>query len=258
LLPPPVVYKSGQILYQNEDLFKKNSHELSSFRGKAIAYIFQDPMSSLNPTMKIGKQILEALAKKSKERVLEILKEVGLFSEKYDLYPHELSGGQRQRAMIAIALAMNPKILIADEPTTALDVTIQAQILKLLKKIEKERKMSIIFISHDLKVVGSLADRILVMYGGRIIEEGSTASVMQDPKHPYTRLLLLSIPKISESRDCLHAIEGIPPDRTEEILGCIFEPRCPDRLACCKSKQPPFLNLEKKRVACWLYHASAS
>lgn len=244
----------GQILYQKEDLFKKSAKELRAFRGNSFAYIFQDPLSSLTPTMKIGHQILEGLKIKSKDKVIQLLKEVGL-ENMFDLYPHQLSGGQRQRVMIAIALACDPKILIADEPTTALDVTIQAQILDLFKTIQK-KGMSIIFISHDLKIICSIAHRIIVLYGGRILEEAKKENLIQNPLHPYTQLLFLSIPKLSESKDHLHTIEGSLPDLSKPIEGCIFASRCPKRKEICFSKSPPFSNKDEHKVACWSYENS--
>lgn len=257
LLPsPPTIYQEGAVLYLGQNLFDMKPRELRLFRGKIISYVFQDPMSSLTPTMKVGKQILEALENKSKESVFDLLKEVGLDPQIYHYYPHELSGGQRQRIMIAIALAHNPKILIADEPTTALDVTIQAQILELLKKIQAARKMSIIFISHDLKIVAAFAHRILVIYGGKIIEEAPSLDLMHSPKHPYTKLLILSIPKISNLNESLYSIQGSPPDLTDKINGCVFAPRCLKSSKLCFEKKPSLLTLDKNRkVACWLYDA---
>lgn len=258
LLPsPPLNYIDGEIIFEGTDLFNKTEKELMSYRGSKIGYIFQDPMTSLNPTMKIGKQILEALkGSKSKEIVYSLLHEVGISNpiERFSQYPHELSGGQRQRIMIAIALAMNPKILIADEPTTALDVTIQSQILFLLKRIQKNRNTSIILISHDLKVVASLADRIIVMYAGKIIEEGSCSKLIQSPKHPYTKLLILSVPTLTTSTFRLHSIKGTPPDLLSIPAGCSFAERCPYAKKLCFELEPPLNNInDDQKAACWLH-----
>lgn len=259
LLPsPPLEYLNGEIVFEGEDLFPKKEKELIPYRGNKIAYIFQDPMTSLNPTMKVGKQILEALKKdKFKEKVYSLLSEVGINnpSLRYNQYAHELSGGQRQRIGIAIALAMDPKVLIADEPTTALDVTIQSQILNLLKNIQKKRNTSIIFISHDLKIVASLADRIIVMYGGKIIEEGLCNELIKNPKHPYTKLLILSIPRINATRSHrLHTIEGVPPDLSSITTGCSFANRCKQAKKICYKLQPPYFQInDNQKAACWIY-----
>jgi oligopeptide transport system ATP-binding protein len=256
LLPsPPLLYIDGEILFEKIDLFKKSAKELMPFRGSKIAYIFQDPMTSLNPTMCIGKQVLEALKKnKSKKAVYSLLKEVGINNphERFQQYPHELSGGQRQRVMIAIAIASDPKILVADEPTTAIDVTIQAQILALLKKIQKSRNTSIIIISHNLKVVASLADRILVMYAGKIVEEGISEKLLQAPTHPYTKLLLLSVPALFTEKHRLHSIEGSPPDLLYLPSGCSFAERCPYAHRSCFEKDPPLSHInDSQMAACW-------
>jgi len=258
LLPsPPLNYVDGMVLFEGTDLFNKTEKELMTYRGSKIGYIFQDPMTSLNPTMKVGKQILEAIkGSKSKEGVHALLQEVGISSpiERYNNYPHELSGGQRQRIMIAIALAMNPQILIADEPTTALDVTIQSQILFLLKRIQKNRNTSIILISHDLKVVASLSDRIIVMYAGKIIEEGSSIKLIQSPKHPYTKLLILSVPTLTTNTLRLHNIKGTPPDLSSIPLGCAFAERCPFAKKLCFEIEPPLTQInDTQKAACWLH-----
>jgi oligopeptide transport system ATP-binding protein len=255
LLPsPPAKYIKGRILFEGIDLFLTPPKKLLPFRGKKIAYIFQDPMTSLNPTMKIGKQLLEV--EKDKKKVYELLESVGIRNVNYRFsqYPFELSGGQRQRVMIAIALAMKPKILIADEPTTALDVTIQAQILKLLKQIQKKINTSIIFISHDIKVVANLADRILVMYGGEIIEEGPSKELIENPRHPYSKLLLESIPDLSSKNKKLKTIKGTPPDLLNLKNHCYFAKRCPFAKKKCFEKNPPFFNLKNNQKSkCWLY-----
>jgi oligopeptide transport system ATP-binding protein len=249
LLPPNAEY-SGQILFLNEDLFLKTKKEMRTYRGSKISYVFQDPMTSLNPTMKIGKQIMEALLIKNKEKVFELLSLVNISNPKmrFSQYPHELSGGQRQRVGIAIALAGNPQILIADEPTTALDVTVQSEILSLLKDLQKKLSMSILFISHDLKIVCSIANRIIVMYAGRIVEEGESKAIINSPKHPYTQLLLRSVPTLKTEK--MFSIDGFLKEVT--LPGCPFYPRCPFAKAICKENEPPFF-LKEQKVACWLY-----
>ena len=256
---------SGHIYYKNKDLLALSENELREFRGKEIAMIFQDPIASLNPTMKIGKQIKESILQKyphisKKEalnRVLELLQLVGIPSpEKMALtYPHELSGGMRQRVMIAISLAAEPKILIADEPTTALDVTIQAEILDLLKRLQEKLGMSIIFITHDMSLVAGFCSQILVMYGGRIVEKDQTFSLFESPKHPYTKRLLESIPRLDlKKRDPLIPIEGSPPNLTSSFSGCRFCPRCFHAMNVCNEKNPPNMETdEKSSVSCWLY-----
>lgn len=253
LSSPPAKYSGGEIIFEDEDLLKKREKDLINYRGKKIGYIFQDPMTSLNPTMRVGRQILESA--KSKERVFELLRLVGIEErKKYYQYPHELSGGERQRVMIAIALASDAKLLIADEPTTALDVTIELRIINLLKDIQKKLNTSIIFISHDLKIVANLADRILVMYAGEKVEEGKTADVIERAKHPYTKLLLQSIPRLFEKSKRLKAIEGNPPSLIKRNLLCPFLDRCPYKMKICREKKPPFFQFEKEQKAlCWLY-----
>lgn len=244
---------SGEALFLGEDLLKKSLSDLSSYRGSQIAYIFQDPMSSLNPTMKIGNQIMEALPKKSSAMVYDLLTSVGISNPKlrFSQYPHELSGGQRQRIMIAIALAMKPKLLIADEPTTALDITVQSEILALLKDFQKNLGMSIIFISHDLKIVSSLASRILVMYSGEVVEEGSSEQIINEPKHPYTKLLLKSIPTLAAKN--LYSISGVPPEFSALPHGCSFCSRCPCPKEKCFKTKPLFFTIKDHKAACWQY-----
>lgn len=263
LLPsPPLNYLNGEIIFEGTDLFKMSEKELIAYRGSKIGYIFQDPGSALNPTMKVGKQILEAIKEgKSKEKVYSLLNEVGISNpiERFSQFPHELSVGLRQRIMIAIALAMNPTILIADEPTTSLDVTIQSQILFLLKRIQKNRNTSIILISHDLKVVASLADRIIVMYAGKVIEEGSSAKLIQNPKHPYTKLLILSVPTLNTNALRLHSIRGTPPDLLSIPKGCAFAERCPFAKKLCFEVEPPLRKInDHQKAACWLQSKEGS
>ncbi len=237
LIPqPPGIYESGQILFNGRDLVPLTDKEMSKVRGNEIAMIFQDPMTSLNPTMKVGRQITEVILQhkkvskdEAKKRAIELLTQVGIppFPEKrYNQYPHEFSGGMRQRVVIAIALAADPKLLIADEPTTALDVTIQAQILELMKEIQKNSKTSIIFITHDLGVVANIADRVAVMYAGQIVEYGTVNDIFYNPKHPYTWGLLGSMPDLDNDTDeLLRTIPGSPPDLTNPPKGDAFAAR---------------------------------
>jgi oligopeptide transport system ATP-binding protein len=255
---------SGKIFYQGENLLDKSEKEMRKIRGKEIGMIFQDPMNSLNPTMKIGKQIVEGYRlhypKISKHQAvikgIELLTEVGIPQPKsrFNQYPHELSGGMRQRIMIAIAMIPSPRILIADEPTTALDVTIQAQILGLLQEIKKKENMSIILITHDFSIVAGFCNHVLVMYAGEIIENATVDQLFASPKHPYTKRLIRAIPRIDlPARDNLFMIRGAPPDLSLEIKGCSFAPRCPYSLPICKEKSPPSTSVEQGHsVNCWL------
>ena len=259
------IIESGTIIYKGEDLLKKTKKEMRAIRGKEISMIFQDPMTSLNPTMKIGKQVGEGYRlhhpQKSKlevyRHVIQLLIQVGIPQpeERYHQYPHELSGGMRQRVMIAIAISCNPSILLADEPTTALDVTIQSQILKLLKKIQQDKNMSIILITHDFSIVANFCDRILVMYAGKVIEEAPVIELFESPKHPYTKELLNAVPRLDlENQNKLNAIEGLPPDLSISSLGCAFEPRCSSKMTCCKNTPPSFVKTTANHlVKCHLF-----
>lgn len=257
--------ESGQILYKNEDLLTKSERQMRSVRGKEISMIFQDPMTSLNPTMKIGSQIAEgyrlhhpkATQEEVYTRVIELLNQVGIPQPeaRYNQYPHELSGGMRQRVMIAIAMIAKPHILIADEPTTALDATIQAQILELLKAIQKKENMSIIFITHDFSIVSNFCDRVLVMYAGEIIEHATVDQLFKSPKHPYTRRLLHSIPRLDTPiGKSLYSIQGSPPDLAFVSPGCSFAKRCPHAEGRCQTQKPDCFPVEENHCAsCWLY-----
>lgn len=262
---PSALMEGGEVFYQGKDIFSISEKEMRSIRGKEIGIIFQDPMTSLNPTMKIGKQILESLLKhephlsynQGYERTLNLLSLVGIPQSdiRFSQYPHELSGGMRQRVMIALALAPSPKVLIADESTTALDVTIQAQILQLLKEIQEKTNTSILFITHDLSIVSGFCDKVIVMYAGKIIETASVEDLFKQPKHPYTKRLLESIPRLDLPFDHpLKPIQGSPPDLSLIINGCSFEPRCPYPLKICRKQTPPLFNIkESRKSACW-YH----
>ena len=257
--------KGGEILFHGTDLLKKTEKEMQSVRGKDIAMIFQDPMTSLDPTMKIGMQIAEPLIKhkhvekkKALAQALEILKLVGIkdAEKRIDDYPHQFSGGQRQRIVIAIALVCYPEILIADEPTTALDVTIQAQILDLMKELQAKIETSIIFITHDLGVVAGMADRVAVMYAGQIIEYGTVDEIFYNPQHPYTWGLLNSMPTLDSTK--LEAIPGTPPDLLDPPKGDAFAARNPYAMKIDAEKQPPFFKVsETHYAATWLLHPDA-
>lgn len=269
LIPmPPGKIKNGQILFNGVDLVHKTEKEMESIRGREISMIFQDPMTSLNPTMKVGAQITEVLLKHQKmekkaaiARAIELLQLVGISKpeRRINQYPHEFSGGMRQRVMIAIALAANPKLLIADEPTTALDVTIQAQILELMKKLQQKMGTSIIFITHDLGVVANVADRVAVMYAGQIVEMGTVDEIFYDPRHPYTWGLLASMPTVdSDGQGELAAIPGSPPDLMNPPVGDAFAARNQYALAIDFEKEPPMFQVSDTHFAkTWLLHPDA-
>ncbi|HHK9551995.1 ABC transporter ATP-binding protein [Enterobacter sichuanensis] len=252
----------GSIRFQNEDLAQKTPAQMRDIRGNEIAMIFQDPMTALNPVLTIGKQMAEILMrnkglskKAAKAAAIAMLQQVGIAEaeRRYDQYPHEFSGGMRQRVMIAIALSCNPKLLIADEPTTALDVTIQAQILRLLKSLQQQTQTAILLITHDLGVVAQVCSRVVVMYGGLVMEEGSVEDIFYRPAHPYTRGLLASLPRPDEENQRLSPIEGSPPGLLNPPPGCPFAERCPKRMPQCE-RQPAFYSAgEGHRAACWLW-----
>ena len=268
LIQHPGRIKSGEIIFQNEDLLKKSPKQLMKIRGNKIAMIFQDPMSSLNPVFRIGNQIVETIRthqdislKAARKRAVELLEMVGIPSPEKRLnnYPHEFSGGMRQRAMIAMALACKPELLIADEPTTALDVTIQAQILSLIKEIKEKEDTTVILVTHDLGVVAELCSKVIVMYGGLIMEEGTAADIFYRSSHPYTVGLLKSVPKISKNeKKRLIPIEGTPPDLVNVKPGCPFAQRCPHTMEICLEELPEKFNVSEGHAsACWLCHPDA-
>ncbi|AGK52733.1 ABC transporter ATP-binding protein [Bacillus sp. 1NLA3E] len=269
LIPmPPGKIKGGQILFNGDDIVPKTDKQMEKIRGKEISMIFQDPMTSLNPTMKVGRQIMEVLLKHqnmstaaAKQRAVELLHLVGIpmAERRVNQYPHEFSGGMRQRAMIAIALAASPKLLIADEPTTALDVTIQAQILELMKDLQNKMETSIIFITHDLGVVANVADRVAVMYAGKIVELGTVDEIFYDPRHPYTWGLLASMPSLdNHEKTELAAIPGTPPDLTNPPIGDAFAARNPYALAIDFEEEPPLYQISETHFAStWLLHPDA-
>lgn len=252
----------GKILYKGTDLTTLKKNDWTKIRGSEISMIFQDPLTSLNPLLKIGDQITEAITShkkmsksETKKRCLEIIAKVGVpHPEKiYHAYPHTLSGGMRQRIMIAIALVSQPNILIADEPTTALDVSIQAQILYLMKDLAKEFDTGIIFITHDLGVVAEMADRVMVMYAGQVIEEGDVYSLFKNPKHPYTKGLIASTPTFQQEKEMLNTIEGVVPSPGNMPIGCRFYSRCAKAFGKCKTEMPPTFRVDNRHVRCWLY-----
>lgn len=259
--------KSGQILFDGKDLAKLTDKQMQKIRGKEISMIFQDPMTSLNPTMTIGKQIMEPIIKhqklskaEAKGKAIDILRLVGIPrpEERFKQYPHQFSGGMRQRVVIAIALACNPKVLIADEPTTALDVTIQAQILELMKDLQKKIDTSIIFITHDLGVVANVADRVAVMYGGKIVEIGTVDEIFYNPKHPYTWGLISSMPDMDTKETELYAIPGSPPDLLNPPKGDAFAPRNEYAMKIDLEQEPPMFKVsETHYAATWLLHPDA-
>ena len=264
LLPIGGRIDSGTVLLGGKDSTHYTEKQMRDVRGAEISMIFQDPLTSLNPTMTVGKQITEMLMlhkpgmtkEQRKERAIELLGMVGIPNptERFDQYPHQFSGGMRQRVMISIALACEPKILIADEPTTALDVTIQAQILDLMKELQKKINTSIIIITHNLGVVASVADRVLVMYGGKFAEVGDLDEVFYDMKHPYTKGLMESIPILHSEDQDLYSIPGSPPDLVKPPVGCPFAPRCNECLKVCKLYPPKTHSFSEKHMAtCWLY-----
>ncbi|KFL44275.1 peptide ABC transporter ATP-binding protein [Lysinibacillus sp. BF-4] len=269
LIPqPPGIYASGEILFDGKDLVKLTEKQMTKIRGNDIAMIFQDPMTSLNPTMKVGRQITEVILQhrsmprsEAKQKAIQLIDQVGIpFPEKrYNQYPHEFSGGMRQRIVIAIALAADPKLLIADEPTTALDVTIQAQILELMKEIQKTSKTSIIFITHDLGVVANVADRVAVMYAGQIVEYGTVNDIFYNPKHPYTWGLLGSMPDLdNDAEELLHTIPGSPPDLTHPPKGDAFAARNEFAMAIDYEQEPPMFQVSDTHFAkTWLLHPDA-
>jgi len=260
---PPGEITSGQALYRGRDLFKVSENEMEHIRGKEIAMIFQDPMTALNPVLTIHRQLCEPLRvhlgmneEAARERAIELLEQVGIPDpvKRIDAYPHQFSGGMRQRAMIAMSLACAPSLLIADEPTTALDVTIQAQIVELVKRLRDELCMAIIWITHDLGVVAGLAERVLVMYAGFIVEEASVDDIYEQPLHPYTLALLAALPRIDKRRhQRLKSIPGAPPNLLVAPHGCPFAARCEYTFERCLAETPPLeMIAPHHKIACWL------
>ncbi|SDM66527.1 peptide/nickel transport system ATP-binding protein [Fictibacillus solisalsi] len=263
LISDPGKIVGGEILFNGEDLTRLSNKQMRKIRGNKISMIFQEPLTSLNPVFTIGSQISEAIRlhqnvnkEEAKEKAIVMLKKVGIprAEKHYYSFPHLLSGGMRQRVMIAIALSCNPQLLIADEPTTALDVTIQAQILLLMKQLSTEYQTSIIIITHDLGLVAEMADRVVVMYAGQIVEQNNVYELFKNPKHPYTKGLLNSIPKIHQLKDQLESIEGNVPIPSQLPAGCKFHPRCAAALEKCRFQDPPLFQAKQgAEVRCWLH-----
>ena len=263
LIPEPGKIVSGRILFRGRDVTKMDDEEIREFRGNDVAMIFQDPMTSLNPVTKVGFQIQEAMTAHSrftpqlaKTRVIELLKRVRVpaAESRVNDYPHQFSGGMRQRAMIAMGLSNEPALLIADEPTTALDVTVQAQIIQLMKQLNRELGTAMMLITHNMALIASLCERVVVMYAGRIVEEGPVEQIFKSPQHPYTWSLLRSVPRVDESRkDRLVSIKGLPPDLTKPPPGCKFHPRCPFVVDKCKVDEPSLDEVAVNQLArCWV------
>lgn len=255
---PPGKILSGKITFEGKDLLTLSEDEMRMIRGNKISMIFQDPMTSLNPVMTVGEQIAEVIEiheqlgkEKSFEKAKEMLELVGIPGARANDFPHQFSGGMKQRVVIAIALACNPKLLIADEPTTALDVTIQAQVLDLMNDLKEKFKTAMILITHDLGVVAQVCDKVAIMYAGEIVEAGSLIDVFENPKHPYTYGLFGSIPSLDEECDRLKPIQGLMPDPTNLPSGCKFHPRCPHATELCSKEQPRVIEIEKgHKVRC--------
>jgi len=263
LVPEPGRITSGRILFHGRDVTKMDDEEIRDFRGNDVAMIFQDPMTSLNPVTKVGFQIEEAMtahnrfsASMAKTRVVELLKRVRVpaAETRVNDYPHQFSGGMRQRAMIAMGLSNEPSLLIADEPTTALDVTVQAQIIQLMKQLNRELGTAMMLITHNMALVASLCQRVVVMYAGRVVEEGPVDQIFKSPQHPYTWSLLRSVPRVDEARkDRLVSIRGLPPDLTNPPPGCKFHPRCPFVVDRCRVEEPSLGEVATNQVArCWV------
>ena len=266
---PPGKIVEGEILFRKNgktvELHKLNpkGKEYRSIRGKEIAMIFQEPMTSLNPVFTIGYQIMEAIMlhqkvskREARQKAIEMLRQVGIPEpeQRVDEYPHQLSGGMRQRAMIAMALSFNPSLLIADEPTTALDVTIQAQVLDLMQDLKRKFRAAIMLITHDLGVVAEMCEEVVVMYLGKVVERAKVRPIFHEPKHPYTQGLLKSIPSLATKKKRLDPIKGVVPDPLNAPPGCPFNPRCPHAIEICRQEMPPLKEVETDHdVACWLY-----
>lgn len=254
---------NGSIHFNGHDLTKMSESEIRKIRGKQMAMIFQEPMTSLNPVLKIGKQLMEAIEmhlklpkNESKHHAIQMLKSVGIGRAEEIIYeyPHQLSGGMRQRVMIAMAMACHPNLLIADEPTTALDVTIQAQILELMKKLKEENETAILLITHDLGVVAEMCDRVVVMYAGQVVEEADVFELFASPKHPYTKGLIASVPKIGDNKEVLESINGQVPSPQNMPNGCKFAPRCNQAMSICHQESPPTVKISAtSQCSCWLY-----
>jgi peptide/nickel transport system ATP-binding protein len=261
LLEPPGRIASGEVLLEGQRIDNLNNDQLRHIRGRKIGAIFQDPLTSLNPLYSVGKQLTETIQAhlpvsnaEARKRAIDLLKDTGIpaAEQRIDHYPHQFSGGMRQRVVIALALAAEPKLIVADEPTTALDVSIQAQIISLLKNICKNRGAAVMLITHDMGVIAETCDRVAVMYAGRIVEIGPVHEVINHPAHPYTAGLMASIPDITQDREYLNQIDGAMPRLNAIPTGCAFNPRCPKLFDRCKIERPELVNAGATRAACWL------
>jgi len=263
LVPEPGQITNGRIFYGEQDVVQMTDEEIREFRGNEVAMIFQDPMTSLNPVLRVGFQVEEAMAahqrftrKQAKERVVPLMTRVRIpaVEQRVRDYPHQFSGGMRQRAMIAMGVSNEPSLLIADEPTTALDVTVQASIIELVRELSRELGASVILITHNMALIASLCQRVIVMYAGRIVEEGPTRAIFKNPQHPYTWSLLRSIPRVDETtKEKLISIRGLPPDLSKPPPGCKFHPRCRFRVDRCFTEEPPLEEVGPGQLArCWV------
>jgi peptide/nickel transport system ATP-binding protein len=261
LMRPPGEIVSGKIVLDGEDLIRKNEREMRRVRGPKVSMIFQDPMTSLNPLIRLDRHFLETIRAHEKNvsdkdalaRVGRLVEHLGISASRLTEFPHELSGGMRQRIMIGLSLILNPKLIIADEPTNSLDVIVEAHFLDLLKRLQEEYRLTILLITHNMGIVAQLADRVAVMYAGRIIEEGRVMDLFGKPLHPYTRGLLSSIPNIQIDQMHLYTMPGSPPDLTDPPPGCPFHPRCPQRMKICDKERPIGISANGRAVECFLY-----
>jgi oligopeptide/dipeptide ABC transporter ATP-binding protein len=261
LIDPPGRILAGQVRFQGRDLLAFTDHEMRQMRGAAISMIFQDPLTSLNPAFTIGRQLIDVIIthqhvgrREARRRAVDVLSLVGIPSPERRLasYPHEFSGGMRQRVLIGMAVACRPKLLIADEPTTALDVTIQAQVIALIRRVREELGLAVLFITHNLDLVAEFCDRVAVMYAGAIMEEGPVEALFADARHPYTRALIRCVPRLAARSGSFTSIDGVPPSLGAVIPGCPFEPRCPSAVERCATTPPEDRRLGERRVACWV------
>jgi len=262
LLEPPGRIASGQILLQGERIDNLNHQQMRHIRGRRIGAVFQDPLTSLNPLFTVGRQLVETIQThlgldnaKARQRAIDLLKDTGIpaAEQRIDHYPHQFSGGMRQRVVIALALAAEPQLIVADEPTTALDVSIQAQIIQLLRSVCKSRGAAVMLVTHDMGVIAETCDRVAVMYAGRIIEIGPVHEVINQPAHPYTSGLMASIPDMEQERERLSQIDGAMPRLTAIPQGCAFNPRCPNRFERCMQERPDLMPASATQAACWLH-----
>ena len=267
LLEPPGMVAGGQILLEGQRIDQLNADQMRHIRGRKIGAIFQDPLTSLNPLYTIGRQLTETILahlpvspKEARQRAIDLLKDTGISAaeERINHYPHQFSGGMRQRVVIALALAAEPQLIVADEPTTALDVSIQAQIIGLLKKVCKDRGAAVMLITHDMGVIAETCDRVAVLYAGRVAEIGPVHEVINHPAHPYTAGLMASIPDMDSDRERLNQIDGAMPRLNAIPSGCAFNPRCPKAFDRCRQERPELLQAGANRAACWLHNGSAA